>query len=117
MLTQASVSSKEDKKNKNIQKGLSEANEDLPTLKIEKTSNGFWIDLLTGDDNKMPVERLQNLIFTFVYVVIYVSFFFTPSILAPSKEEGFNYIEFQDLAFVLMGISSGSYLIGKGMNR
>lgn len=93
------------------------------TLKSEKTSKGFWIDLLTGNDNDMPVERLQNLIFTFIYVVIYVVFFFSytkSGIDLVTKKNVFtlmNYINFETNAFVLMGISSGSYLIGKGMNR
>ncbi|MCF0075662.1 hypothetical protein LZD49_34640 [Dyadobacter sp. CY261] len=122
ILTQVSFANKRDKITKNIEKGLSAANKDLPKLKIEKESKGFWVDLLTGDGETMPVERLQNLIFTFVYVIVYVAFFFslTKFIDPRTHEESMtlmNYINFDKLAFVLMGISSGSYLIGKGMNR
>jgi hypothetical protein len=126
LLTQVSVNKKEEIKKKNIEKGLSIANDDLPLLKIEKESKGFWIDLLSGDSDTMPVERLQNLIFTFVYVIIYIAFFFSYTeiiVIDPLtkkellKKTLMNYITFTQLAFVLMGISAGSYLIGKSMNR
>lgn len=130
LLTQVSETKKKDEVKKNIEKGLLKANEELPKLKIEKDSKGFWVDLISGDSDKMPVERLQNLIFTFVYVIVYVFFFFSytesqivPTVIDPltklPKVEHtlMNYITFESLAYVLMGISSGSYLIGKGMNR
>lgn len=122
LLTQFSVNKKEELKKKNIEKNLSEANKDLPLLKIEKESKGFWIDLLSGDSDTMPVERLQNLIFTFVYVIVYVTYFFSLTEFIVPKTQIvsmtlMNYVEFDKLAFILMGISSGGYLIGKGMNR
>ncbi len=120
LLTQVSVKKKEDETQKSIDKGL--INVILPPLKIEKDSKGFWIDLLSGDGDTIAVERLQNLIFTFVYVIIYVTFFFSKTTFVDpiTKDKlitSMNYIEFDSLAYVLMGISSGSYLIGKGMNR
>jgi hypothetical protein len=104
--------------NKNKQAKMKSSGLTVPPLKVDKTSQGFWIDLLIGDDQNMPVERLQNLLFTFIYVIIYISFFFS-KMETPGTEvlESMNYINFSQNAYILMGISSGSYLIGKGMNR
>lgn len=79
------------------------------TLKAAGASgSGFWSDLIAGDNNQPSVQRLQNLIFTLVYVVIYISVFFSNN-----KE----YADFDNTAYILMSASSGSYLIGKGMNK
>lgn len=81
----------------------------LAVLKVTNTStSNFWADILSGDDNNPSIQRLQNLVFTLIFIVIYVATFF--------KKE-MQYPEFDQTAYILMGISSGGYLIGKGMNR
>lgn len=78
-------------------------------LKSNSTnSQGFWIDILLDDNGQFSVGRLQNLLFTLIYITIYVSLFF---------KNGMAYPDFDNTAYALMGISSGGYLIGKGMNK
>jgi len=133
ILTQSLVSNKkaEIEKLKNTSTSLVDENQLLSTLKFYKNeSKGFWNDILTSNDNNMPVERLHNLVFTFVYIVIYITYFFSytenevfPKVIDPltklsTTEYSFmNFIDFEPYAFVLMGISSSSYLIGKSINR
>lgn len=75
-------------------------------LKQEQTSQGWWIDILTDDHGQFSVARLQQLVFTLMYIVIYVATFFGKKMALPV---------FDDYAFVLMGISTGSYVVGKSM--
>jgi len=72
------------------------------------TTQGFWIDILLDDNGQFSVGRLQNLLFTLIYITVYISLFF---------KNGMEYPDFDNTAYVLMGISSGGYLIGKGMNK
>lgn len=76
-------------------------------LKIRSVSKSFWIDILTGDDGQISIGRLQQFIFTILYVVIYLVMFF------PCK----RYPDFGDNAFVLMGISTGTFLLSKGLHK
>ncbi|WP_118975686.1 hypothetical protein [Taibaiella koreensis] len=79
-----------------------------PSLKaVHLNSSGFWTDLLKDDNNQLSLVRLQQLIFTFVYVVIYVSAFL------PHMQ----YPEFDTTTYTLMGISTGTFLLGKGLNK
>lgn len=71
-------------------------------------SKSFWIDILIDDSEHFSVTRLQQLIFTIAYVFIFISSFFSNNL---------DYPEFQDSAFVLMGISAGTYLLGKGLKK
>lgn len=65
----------------------------------------FWMQLIC-DGNKNPsIQRLQQLIFTLVYVVIYLTLFFDKIPL--------EYADFNEKAYVLMGISQGAYVLGK----
>lgn len=86
---------------------------DQPTgdleLKRYREGRSFWTDLLTDDKGQFSIARLQNLIFTFVFVVIYVSMFFG------SKMSAFP--DFENNTFILMGISSSGYVLGKAMKR
>ena len=93
----------------NAKKILKNSNEELPDLKSEsKDSVNFFINILTGDNDELSIQRLQNLVFTFVYVVVYITIFFN------TKE----YPEFDlNKYLILATISSGAYLIGKGMNK
>lgn len=77
-------------------------------LKAEGSSNGFWIDILTDDEGQFSIARVQQLVFTFVYIVIYITTFFDCIKLLPA---------FDNYAFVLMGISTGSYILGKSVNK
>lgn len=108
IITQANIA----KNNANIVKGLA-----AEPLKANANSSGFWIDLLKGDSDTLSVERLQHLIFTFVYICIYLSYFFNYQHTPTSPPSLMNFIEFNSLAYVLMGISSAGYLVGKGVNR
>ncbi len=108
MMTQANIA----RNNANIVKGLT-----ATPLKANGSSAGFWIDLLKGDSDSLSVERLQHLVFTFVYICIYVSYFFSCQQTSASSPCLMNFIEFDPLAYVLMGISSAGYLVGKGVNR
>lgn len=78
-------------------------------LKIHQVSKSFFIDLISGDDGQLSLGRLQQFIFTMVFLVIYVSTFFS--------NEMSKLPEFGAQVFALMGISSGTYLVSKGMNK
>jgi Kef-type K+ transport system membrane component KefB len=70
-------------------------------------SKSFLIDILTDESGELSIGRLQQFIFTIVYIVIYISMFF------PNK----IYPELDTNAFVLMGISTGTFLIGKSLKK
>lgn len=78
-------------------------------LKHFRDSHTFWTDLLTDDSGQLSVARLQNLIFTIVYIVIYISMFF--------KAGMESFPDFEDKAFILMGISSTGYVLGKSLKK
>lgn len=88
-------------------------------LKATSTKGSTIInDILKDDSGQVSVVRLQNLVFTLVFIVIYVSTFIatfnstgTPPIV------DVKYPEFDNTAYTLMGISSGSYLLGRGFNK
>jgi hypothetical protein len=86
--------------------GKPKAGEEL--IKKYRDSKSFWIDILIDDSGHFSVTRLQQLIFTIAYVFIFISSFFSNNMVYP---------EFQDSAFILMGISAGTYLVGKGMKK
>lgn len=80
------------------------------TVKLKQFANTTNIikDLLLGDGNQLSVVRLQQLVFTLIYVVIFLAHFFLHK---------YQYPNFDETAFVLMGISTGTYVVGKGLNK
>ena len=79
-------------------------------LKINKKSVSLWVDILIDDSGQFSVTRLQQFIFTIAYTMIFISSFFSHKMNYPDfGEEGYPYI--------LMGISAGTYLIGKGLKK
>ena len=91
----------------NLNKNIPEKSNKIQ-LKKNRKSDGFWTDILKDDNDQLSIVRLQQLIFTFTFVVIYISLFFYCHMENP---------EFDNSAYLLMGISSGTYLIGKGVNK
>jgi hypothetical protein len=79
-----------------------------PVLKKHNNSKSFWTDILMDDNGQFSITRLQQLIFTLAYTLVFISSFFY---------NGLDYPDFQNNAFVLMGISTGTYLVGRGMKR
>ncbi|MFT5780480.1 MAG: hypothetical protein ACI837_003442 [Crocinitomicaceae bacterium] len=77
-------------------------------LKQHRDTSSFWNDMITDDNGQVSIGRLQHLIFTFLFVAIYIATFFN---------DMEKYPIFGQEVFVLMGISSGTYLIGKGLNK
>lgn len=78
-------------------------------LKMHQKSKSFFIDLISDDSGQLSLGRLQQFIFTIVFIVIYASTFF-------GAEMGALPV-FGAEVFALMGISSGTYLVSKGMNK
>ncbi|MFK7786912.1 MAG: hypothetical protein AB8B56_17455 [Crocinitomicaceae bacterium] len=78
-------------------------------LKMHQVSKSFFIDLISDDHGQLSLGRLQQLIFTVAFLVIYISTFF-------SADMGTLPV-FEAQVFALMGISSGTYLVSKGMNK
>lgn len=78
-------------------------------LKMHQKSKSFFIDLISDDSGQLSLGRLQQFIFTLVFIVIYSTTFFGAkmSVLPDFGAE----------VFALMGISSGTYLVSKGMNK
>ncbi|NOQ71561.1 MAG: hypothetical protein GQ574_06145 [Crocinitomix sp.] len=69
---------------------------------------GSWYNELIMDENgDFSMSRLQNLIFTFVFIAVFIIGFI--------HQEKLPNFEYQ--AYVLMGISGGTYLTTKGINR
>lgn len=78
-------------------------------LKMHQISKSFFIDLISDDNGALSIGRLQQFIFTMVFIVIYLSSFFSNELdILPV---------FGTQVFALMGISSGTYLVSKGMNK
>lgn len=78
-------------------------------LKKDILTKGWLIDLLMDDSGHISVTRLQQLIFTAAYIVIYVVTFFSNDMI--------DYPTFDNMALSLMGISAGGYLLAKGVYK
>lgn len=74
-------------------------------VKTDNNSKNFFYDVLVDDKGQFSIGRLQNFVFTFVFAVIYVTIFFKHC----------RYADFEPYVYVLMGISSGTYLFGKAL--
>ncbi len=74
-------------------------------LKATTLSESFWKDIFSDDHGNFSIGRLQNFLFTIIYVFIYITLFFKKSC---------DYPVFEQTAFILMGISTGGYLVAKG---
>ena len=82
----------------------------LTTLKVDAESAGFWPDILSDDSGQISIARLQNLVFTIIFLAIYIIVFFTC--------DKMDYVDFGAAGshpYILMGISSGTYLLARGM--
>jgi hypothetical protein len=77
-------------------------------LKMSSSTKTFWIDILTDDSGNLSITRLQNLVFTFIFIGIYIIDFFGNQMRFP---------DFDDTTFILMGISSASYVGGRAINK
>lgn len=78
-------------------------------LKMHQKSKSFFIDLISDDSGQLSIGRLQQLIFTMAFLVIYLTSFFSAQMITLPT--------FGTEVFALMGISSGTYLVAKGMNK
>jgi len=78
------------------------------TFKANQKTNKWFIDILADGSGQLSITRLQQLVFTCIYIAIYLSFFFT---------NGMKYPDFDNSAFTLMGISTGGYVLGKALNK
>ena len=91
---------------------VSSAQKSLPPatgLKASLSAKCFWTDILMDDSGNFSLVRLQQLLFTFVFIAIYISNFFNVNPI--------TYPDFDNTAFVLMGISTGTYVLGKSLNK
>ncbi|MES2111261.1 MAG: hypothetical protein V4577_21075 [Bacteroidota bacterium] len=78
--------------------------------KANLATQSFWTDILMDDKGQFSVTRLQQLLFTLVYIAIYLSLFF--------KNNAMAYPDFTDNStYTLMGISTGTYVLGKSLNK
>lgn len=78
-------------------------------LKMHQKTKSFFIDLISDDSGQLSIGRLQQLIFTMAFLAIYLTTFF--------GAEMKSLPIFGTEVFTLMGISSGTYLVAKGMNK
>lgn len=74
-------------------------------------SEGLFRDILKDEEGQFSIGRFQNLLFTTIFIFVYIAFFF--------KNEMCMYLEFTEPEniYLLMGISSGGYLIGAGSGK
>ena len=82
-------------------------------LKMDRKSVNFWVDILTDDNGQFSIARLQHLVFTIIYIGIYITIFFNG--IAPGAK--FMLPVFDATAYVLMGISGGSFVFGKALHK
>jgi hypothetical protein len=75
-------------------------------VKANSPSAGFWADILADNNGNFSMARLQQLVFTIVFIGIFITEFFPT----------FQFPKFDSEVFVLMGISTGSYVLGKSLN-
>lgn len=75
------------------------------SLKSIAKSDNFWKDIFTDDSENFSIGRLQNFLFTIVFAFVYITIFFNKAC---------EYPVFEQNAYILMGISTGGYLIAKG---
>jgi hypothetical protein len=75
-------------------------------LKVNRQSVNFWTDILTDDHGNFSVVRLQQLVFTLVFIGIFITEYFATK----------DYPVFNPTVYTLMGISAGSFVVGKGLN-
>lgn len=78
-------------------------------LKMHQVSKSFFIDLISDDNGQLSLGRLQQFVFTMAFIIIYISTFFSSDLDTLPV--------FGTQVFALMGISSGTYLVSKGMNK
>ncbi|NVK64963.1 MAG: hypothetical protein HWE22_10270 [Flavobacteriales bacterium] len=78
-------------------------------LKMHQKSKSFFIDLISDDEGQLSIGRLQQLVFTMAFLIVYLTTFF--------GAEMHKLPVFEAQVFTLMGISSGTYLVAKGMNK
>ena len=78
-------------------------------LKSDLQGGNFWTDILKDAHGQLSMARLQQAIFTFVYAIIFISQFI--------KAVFETYPYFEPNAYVLMGISAGTYLFGKSLRK
>lgn len=76
--------------------------------KFDLKKENFFKDILTDDTGQVSIGRLQQFIFTMIYLCVYLTYFFSHNM---------NYPDFDKTAFVLMGISTGSYVLAKSLNK
>ncbi|MCH2223266.1 MAG: hypothetical protein MK066_00760 [Crocinitomicaceae bacterium] len=81
----------------------------LTNLKHHRQGHSFWFDILSDDMEQLSIARLQSLMFTMIYLVIYVTMFFEMKLISLP--------EFGNKAYLLMGISSGGYILGKSLKK
>ncbi|AWA29759.1 hypothetical protein HYN48_06530 [Flavobacterium magnum] len=81
----------------------------VSAFKAKLPSRRFWVDIIMDDNGQLSLARLQQLVFTMIYATVYLTTFFGGAMKA--------YPDFQANAYILMGISSGSYLLGKSLNK
>lgn len=74
--------------------------------KANRTSVNFWTDILIDNNGQFSIVRLQQLIFTIIYLGIFITEFFAK----------FQFPDFGSNAYILMGISTGAYVVGKSLN-
>ena len=97
-----------------IKSSLSAAEQNKFKLKCERTESKrnlgvFFKDILMDDGGQLSVVRLQQLVFTIAFIVIFITQFILQNMQ--------RYPDFDNTAFVLMGISGVTYLIGKGTRK
>lgn len=73
-------------------------------------SEGLIKDVLKDDKGQFSIPRFQNLVFTLIFIFIYITFFFKSGM-----RELLEFVD--DNVYVLMGISTGGYLIGKSLDN
>jgi len=76
-------------------------------FKDDNDSHHWFHDILMDENGSPSIARLQHVLFTFVYFAVFVAAF--------AATKGGSLPDFNEQAYLLMGISGGTYVVNKGL--
>lgn len=76
-------------------------------FKDDHNSHHWFHDILMDENGTPSISRLQHVLFTFVYFVVFIAAF--------ASAGGESLPKFDEQAYLLMGISGGTYVVNKGL--
>lgn len=89
-----------------------EGEDQKPVMKELTGFFAFLYEILSDDHGKLSIARLQNLMFTIVFIVIYITMFINVCFKVYP-----NFADENSNVFLLMGISTSGYLLARAQKQ